>query len=214
MPDGIIDAVSRLFGGEDQLQGIAVAQVVDNVDATGEARVQVRLPWLPGYEPWARVTTAAAGDERGFYCLPQIDDEVLVAFAHGDVSEPFVIGCLWNGKDKPPTEIPTDASSKVILKTPKGHVVELDDLVESVTITTIGKQKVTLDSDKVELEAGGSKATLETSGKIELSGGPELTLKATTIKLQGTTIKIEASGSATLSGSGECVVSGGVVRIN
>jgi uncharacterized protein involved in type VI secretion and phage assembly len=215
MADGLIEAASRLFGaGDDQLQGIAVAQVVDNFDSTGEGRVQVRLPWLPGFEPWARVCVVGGGDDRGLFYQPQADDEVLVAMAHGDVSEPYILGCLWNSQDRPPAENPNDASSKVVLKTPGGHVVELDDLVQSVTITTIDGQKAVLDSQKIELEAGSSKVTLETSGNVEISASNELTLKATTIKLDATTIEITASAKATLKGSASCTIKGGTVEIN
>jgi uncharacterized protein involved in type VI secretion and phage assembly len=216
MPNGIVDAAARLFGaGEDNLQGLAVAVVVDNVDSTGEARVQVRLPWLPGYEPWARVAAVAAGGKRGLYYLPQVGDEVLVGFAHGDVTDPYVLGSLWNGQDNPPADAPTDASSKVILKTPKGHVVELDDLAQTVEITTIGGPKATLSSDKIVLEAGSSKATLESAGKIKLEAPTEIILDAgTKISLKATTIEVKAAGNATLNGGGVCTIQGSVVKIN
>ena len=70
---------------EKKIFGVALGQVINNVDATGQARVQVLLPWMPGVEPWARVVAAGAGMSRGFYSLPQIGDEVLVAFNQGDV---------------------------------------------------------------------------------------------------------------------------------
>jgi uncharacterized protein involved in type VI secretion and phage assembly len=214
MADGLIDAASQLFGADgEQLQGIALAQVVDNVDLTGEGRVQVSLPWLPGFEPWARVCIVGGGSDRGLYYQPQPGDEVLVAMAHGDVTEPYVLGCLWNSQDKPPVDIPTDASSKVLLKTPGGHVVELDDLVQSVTITTIGGQKAVLDQQKIELEAGGAKATFETSGRIEITG-TDLTLKGTSMKLEATSIDVKAGGSMTLNGGGSCTVQAGLVKIN
>ena len=43
-----------------------------------------------------------AGPARGLYVLPEVDDEVLVGFEHGRPDAPFVLGALWNGKDKPP----------------------------------------------------------------------------------------------------------------
>jgi uncharacterized protein involved in type VI secretion and phage assembly len=216
MPNGIIDAAARLFGpGEERLQGLALAVVVDNIDSTGEARVQVQLPWLPGYEPWARVSAVAAGGKRGLYYIPQVGDEVLVGFAHGDVTEPYVLGSLWNGQDNPPADAPNDATSKVILKTPKGHVVELDDLAQTVKVTSIGGPKATLSADKIVLEAGSSKATLESAGKIKLEAPTEISLEAgTKISLKATTIEVKASGNATLDGGGACTIKGGVVQIN
>ena len=67
------------------------------------------LPWLPGLMPWARLSNMMAGMGRGSFFVPQIGDEVLVAFNHGDVREPYVIGTLWNTMDRPPALSPTDA---------------------------------------------------------------------------------------------------------
>jgi uncharacterized protein involved in type VI secretion and phage assembly len=44
-----------------------------------------------------------SGRGRGAYYMPEIDDEVLVAFEHGDFAHPFVVGFLWNGADPPPS---------------------------------------------------------------------------------------------------------------
>jgi type VI secretion system secreted protein VgrG len=78
-----------------------VSALVTRVESTGLYRVKVRFPWLPSSDSnWARVAVPAAS---GAFVLPEVDDEVLVAFEHGDVRFPVVIGRLWNGVDKPPT---------------------------------------------------------------------------------------------------------------
>ena len=82
----LIDAATREAVWEDKrIYGVAPAEVVSNLDLTGLGRVQLRLPWLPGYSPWARVAAFSAGSGRGGYFIPQNGDEVLVAFSHGDV---------------------------------------------------------------------------------------------------------------------------------
>jgi phage baseplate assembly protein V len=214
--DGLAQLAARLFteAPEERIHGVALAVVTDSVDPLGEGRVQLRLPWLPGAEPWARVAAPAAGSKRGFWLIPQTGDEVLVAFDGGDVNSPYVIGSLWNGSDKPPAASPRDAVNKTILHTPAGHVIELDDQQGTVKITTAGKQKVTVGRDKIELEAGSSKAKLEDSGSITLETSNDLTLKATTIKLQGTTVSVEASADLSLKGSASASLQGGAVRIN
>ncbi len=215
MAMGLIDLASLLAGdGDERIHGVAVAVVIDNVDTTGEARVQVQLPWLPGVEPWARVAVGSAGSGRGFYLIPQVGDEVLVAFEHGDVRAPYVLGSLWNGMDKPPTTVATDARSKVILRTEQGHEIRLDDLDQSLKITTPGGPKITVEPQKIELEAGSAKVTLEASGKIVLDAATEIELKATTIKLNGTTIDVKASSNLTLQAGASCSVQGATVRIN
>jgi uncharacterized protein involved in type VI secretion and phage assembly len=217
MAAGFVDGAAGADGAAEQrIFGVAVAQVIDNVDVTGGARVQLRLPWMPGFEPWARVAAVFAGDDRGAFFIPQAGDEVLVAFNHGDVRDPYVLGGLWNGRDAPPAKGPTDAIAKRIIRTPKGHEIELDDLAQSVTVKTSTGHQIKLEPEKVELQTkgGSAKVTLETSGAIKLSANTSLELKAPSIKLDGSTLDLKGSGSATLDGGGACTVKAGVVKIN
>jgi phage protein D len=99
---------TRLKPGQTNLVGI----VTDNKDPKGWGRVRVKFPTLnpetdsTGHESWwARVVGVGAGKDRGFHCLPEIDDEVLVAFEHGDIHRPYVIGGVWNGKDATPDTV-------------------------------------------------------------------------------------------------------------
>src|ERR1043166_5031871 len=120
---------------EDQrIYGVAPAMVINNIDSIGEGRVQVILPWLPGYMPWARVATLMGGMMRGTFFQPQIGDEVLVAFNQGDVREPYILGGLWSTIDRPPSLLPTDAVNKRTIRTPLGQELEFDDLLQSVTL--------------------------------------------------------------------------------
>jgi uncharacterized protein involved in type VI secretion and phage assembly len=77
---------------------IAAAIVVDNVDPSQTGRVRVRIPTLPR-EPsvWARLIIPT-GKQSGFLFVPDVGDEVLVSFEHGDVNRPYVLGAIWNGK--------------------------------------------------------------------------------------------------------------------
>lgn len=83
---------------------IMIAIVTDNLDPQQLGRVKVMYPWMAENlgSDWARVVSQMAGAGRGFFSLPEIGDEVLVAFEHGDSSRPYVLGQLWNGMDKPP----------------------------------------------------------------------------------------------------------------
>ncbi|HKD12816.1 MAG TPA: phage baseplate assembly protein V [Thermoanaerobaculia bacterium] len=86
--------------------GLRVAVVVDINDPSAAGRIKVEIPSLTGsLEAWARVSLPLGGNRTGLWALPEVGDEVVVAFENGDVSRPFVIGSLWDGK-KPPTSTP------------------------------------------------------------------------------------------------------------
>jgi len=96
-----------------RIYGVVIGIVVDNKDPEGLYRVKVKFPWVresgsytnaPDKEDflsaWCRIATLMAGPDRGLFCLPEVDDEVLVAFEHGDLRRPFVLGSLWSPVDK------------------------------------------------------------------------------------------------------------------
>jgi hypothetical protein len=88
--------------------GVATATVIDPLDPLFLGRVQVQLPFVDFLDltPWARIAVPMAGQFSGFYCLPKIGDEVLVAFEQGDINVPYIIGSLWNGFSLPPLPSP------------------------------------------------------------------------------------------------------------
>ena len=123
------------------MYGVLVGVVTNNEDPDGLGRVKVRFPWLAGDDVaaesnWARVATPMAGPDRGLYFLPEVDDEVLVAFEHGKVEFPYVLGALWNGTDAPP-ETNDGANDRRTIKSRSGHVITLDDTdgAEKIEIT-------------------------------------------------------------------------------
>jgi uncharacterized protein involved in type VI secretion and phage assembly len=212
----LIESMVRESPEEVRFYGVAIAEVVSNSDATGLGRVQVRLPWLSGFQPWARVAVLSAGSNRGTFFIPQTGDEVLVAFNHGDVREPFVIGSLWNGRDKPHYSELLDPVAKRAIRTPAGHEVEFDDTQQSIAIVSCTGQKLRIDADKIEMSAGSGAA------KLTLTTAGEMTLEGTTIRLKalgqmevkGTSLDLSADANATLKGAGLCTIQGGLVKIN
>jgi len=217
MADGLIGSAAREGASSDRrIFGVAVAEVIENLDTTGQGRVKVSLPWLPNIEPWCRVAVLMAGDERGTFFIPQVGDEVLVAFNHGDIREPYIIGCLWNGQQPPPTRVPTDAVNKRIIRTPLGHEIELDDAEQSITITSSTDQKVTIDPAKIELTTARetAKLTLTTGGEVSIEATVSIKLKAKKIEVEGTTVGIKADVGATIDGGSLCDVDATLVTIN
>jgi uncharacterized protein involved in type VI secretion and phage assembly len=223
--DGLIDTAAHAAIPTDRrIYGVVLAQVVDNVDLNGLGRVQIHLPFLPEIDPWARVATLMAGMSEvgtryGAYFIPQPGDEVLVAFNHGDVNEPYIIGSLWNSVDRPPTLVPTDAISKRIIRTPQGHEVEFDDVGQSITMTSSTKQKITLDPAKVEMTTaeGGTTFTLDTGGNVSIQSTHSITLKAPTITIEGSEVTVQGTTLTTIATTGfagRCDIKATLVTIN
>lgn len=140
----VLSSKPRLEPGQTMLVGI----VSNNVDPEKMGRVRVKFPSLTELHEsnWARVVGIGAGNQRGFDCLPEINDEVLVAFEHGDIHRPYVIGGVWNGIDKTPTTVDNSvASGKVRLRTFKtrvGHQLQFveddKDTKKGVYLNTAG----------------------------------------------------------------------------
>jgi uncharacterized protein involved in type VI secretion and phage assembly len=206
--------------------GVTIGIVTSVLDPKGLARVQVQFPWLSNQvdSAWARIATAWAGSNRGSYLLPEVGDEVLVAFQHGDLKHPYVIGFLWNDEDRPPELSPMLERRE--LKSKSGHTIMFDDLIgmRSLSLKSQGGHEIKLDdtvggmqisiSDSssnlsIVLDTVGGKISISTTaGQIELRAG------AGQISLDATAIDIHATGSLSLKGDGTVSVNGAMVRIN
>ncbi len=213
---GLEEASVDAIGGGLPLSGVAVALVINNIDTTGQGRVQLRLPWLPGVEPWARVASVSGGNSRGMYFIPQIDDEVLVAFHHGDLCEVYVIGSLWNTRNPTPTNSILDPVNRRVIRTPMGHEIELDDLQQSVIVKTLTGMTIQMEPNQIEVSTTGgtAKIVMETSGKVSITAAVEIELKSPKITLDAASLELKGSATAKMTSGGVCEIQGGMVKIN
>jgi uncharacterized protein involved in type VI secretion and phage assembly len=148
---------------------VVVGIVTNNRDPDGLDRVKVKFPTLPGNEEshWARLVSPMAGDGRGFEFIPEVNDEVLVAFEHGDTHRPFILGALWNGKDKPPEGSDKIVSStgkveKRIIRSRSGHTITFDDTDGGEKVSIVdktGKNSIEVDSQKNSVTIGAQDKT-------------------------------------------------------
>jgi uncharacterized protein involved in type VI secretion and phage assembly len=192
--------------------GVAVAVVVDNKDDSGTGRVKVRYPWhsQPPETFWARVSTPMAGANRGFYFMPEVGDEVLVAFEHGDLRRPYVVGSLWNGEARAPATNSDGRNDVRLIRTRKGHTLRFDDGVNgNVQLELNGGKHLSIDDDKITLEdANGNGFTIQ-------SGTGALTIRsAGRITLRASQITIESSGTLDVKAAAALTLRGAVVNIN
>ena len=160
---------------DSKMFGVEVGIVTNVKDDQKLGRVKVCFPRLPGKpeSDWVRVVQPAAGAGRGFYWIPEVNDEVLVAFERGEAHRPYVVGALWNGKDKPMKDAYTDENTTRMIQTKSGHQIILDDKKDAEKIIISdksGKRTMTFDvkNKKFLIEAKEGDVEIHAEKKIIL----------------------------------------------
>jgi uncharacterized protein involved in type VI secretion and phage assembly len=190
--------------------GVYAAKVLQiKNDPDGIGQVRITLPWTPDtsgqqYEAWARIATLMGGGNRGSWFIPDTGDEVLVAFEGGDPRRPYVLGGLWNGKDKPPEQMDgAGKNDKKVLRSRNGVKVTLDDNSgrETLILETPGGQTVKLSDGPGAIEisdSNGNSIKLGSSG-ITLQSSAKVTITATQVAVSASMVQADA-GMAKFSG--------------
>jgi uncharacterized protein involved in type VI secretion and phage assembly len=172
--------------------------VTNNDDPEGLGRVRVKYPALGDSTEgwWARIASVASGGDRGVLMMPRPGDEVLVAFEHGDVRRPYVIGSLWNGRAKPGDLVQKDGS----------FVLQSDEKMTTVArkeIRFTGRDDFTVETDGKISESAKGDVTIESStGKVTVKGATSLALEANvdiTIKVGASKITMTTAGAVSIS---------------
>lgn len=213
-PTGLLAAIDG--GGPRAVAGgVVVGIVTNNNDPDKLGRVKVKFPWLDDRQEsdWARLAAPGAGAARGFLAVPEIDDEVLVAFEHGDASRPYVLGGLWNGKDAAPRDDAVQGGKVQyrVFKTRAGHTITVCDRDGQGQIEVkTSKQTITLD------DKGTGKVTIESSGDLEIAGaGGKLSITAQGVELSSKAgLKVQANAMLDVKTSAVLTIQGSLVKIN
>jgi uncharacterized protein involved in type VI secretion and phage assembly len=204
-----LDMLNELLGhhgNEDKWYGVVVGIVTNNQDPDDMHRVKVRFPWLNQDDDsnWARVVSPMAGNGRGAYFLPEVDDEVLVAFEHGSIEHPYVIGSLWSGKDKAHENNSDGANNNRSIKSRSGHIIRLCDSAGSESIEIIDKTG----NNKIVIDSSGNKISMKAMGDIEISSSTgKITLSAIGIELK-------SQANVDVTANAQVNVKGAMVNIN
>jgi len=187
--------------------GILIGRVSSLEDPEDLGRVRVEYPYLDNQQSnWARCVSFMAGKERGARFLPEVGDEVLVAFEQGEPRRPYVLGALWSQADTP---IPHDGNQTDnnwrYIRSRSGHVLRFDD--------TDGGEKIEI-IDKDEKH----KIIIDTSGdKLEIvceSGNISISAASGKLDVEASEITVKSSGAMTLEASGDMTIKGSTVNIN
>ncbi|MBD3314356.1 MAG: type IV secretion protein Rhs [Chitinivibrionales bacterium] len=195
--------VPRGYGG--RFYGVYAALVTEITDPEGQGRVRVKLPWSPDnegdlYNVWARMATLMAGGNRGSWFIPDVGDEVLVCFEAGDTRRPYVVGCLWNGRDEPPETMDGGGdNNKKTIRSRNGVVITIDDGNgrESLTLKTPGGREITMkdgDQQIVIKDNGGNSVKLSPDG-VTVDAGANVTINASMATISAGMLKVDAAMS-------------------
>lgn len=212
----LADLLTTQEGAENQhIYGVVVGIVTSNQDPDGLGRVKVSFPWRGGSDEsyWARIASPMAGNERGMVFYPEVSDEVLVAFEQGDINRPYVVGGLWNGKDKPPEPNANGKNNIRKIKSRSGHEFIFDDSKdekkEKIEIHTSGGHRITLDdtagSEKIEIvdKTGTNSITIDSvQNSVAINSSMQLKIKANMMEIEAdTTMTLKAGATLTLQGA-------------
>jgi uncharacterized protein involved in type VI secretion and phage assembly len=167
--------------------GIVIGIVTNLKDEDNLARVRVNFPHLGTESFLARLVSPMAGPERGVFFRPEVGDEVLVAFLHGDSRFPYILGSLWSNADKPPAEVGDAEKNDIrLIKSRSGHLFIFDDTNGEEKIALIdkdGKRKVTIDSANSKIQV------------ICEQGDVEVSAASGSVKVDATTVEVKATGN-------------------
>jgi uncharacterized protein involved in type VI secretion and phage assembly len=216
--DNVLGELIGRQNGRNGTHSAVVGIVTNNQDPDGLGRVKVKFPWLSGgiESSWARVVTPMAGNNRGIFFLPEVNDEVLIEFEHDDMNRPFVLGSLWNGVDKPPEANQNGANDIRKICSRSGHEIIFNDNTTSgnVEIHTKAGHKVILDDssggEKIEIQdkTGSNVIKLDSAqNAISISSAMKLTIDAQMIE-------VNAQQTMTLKAGAMLTIEGAMVKIN
>jgi uncharacterized protein involved in type VI secretion and phage assembly len=208
--------------GDAKMFGVEVGICTNVQDPEKVGRIKICFPRLPGKpeSDWVRVAQPAAGAGRGFYWLPEVNDEVLVAFERGEANRPYVIGALWNGQDKPMGDAYVDENTTRMIQTKSGHQIILDDKdgEEKIIIADkSGKRSITFDvkNKKFIIDAQEGDIELHAEKKIVLDCADlEIKTSASGKMDIGSTFDLNVSDKATIKAGPTCNIKASRVNIN
>jgi len=188
----------------------STAIVTNNHDPEKIGRIKVKYPWSGESDEsfWARVSTPMAGDEQGFYFIPEVEQEVLVIFINGDINYPIIIGSLWSQGSLPPESNDDGKNNIRKIRSRSGHEIVFDDNDEGsaqkleiksssghsiVLNDASGSEKISITDNAgsfIEFDATSKKISIQSDMEININS-TNITLEASgVLKLKGTMVEI------------------------
>ncbi|MGQ7853672.1 type VI secretion system Vgr family protein [Pedobacter sp. WC2501] len=131
-----------------------LADVIDNNDPQGQGRIKVKFKWeclTNDVTEWLRVVTPSAGvgdrgNNRGYFAIPEIDDQVMIAFEEGNVARPVVMGSVYHSASVNSSPLVKNHLKSIITRS--GHLLEFDDSdgTQGIKLTDIHQNVIHIDT--------------------------------------------------------------------
>jgi phage protein D/phage baseplate assembly protein gpV len=220
-----------------RIQGVVVGIVTNNMDPMQQGRVKVLYPWMSGGVPvesdWARVISAGAGMMRGIEFIPEVGDEVLLTFEHGDPNRPYVVGGVWGATAPMPVgttqAVIAGKVVKRVIRSSIGHTITLDDTpgaakIEIVDMTMMNKITIMGSPPEIKIESGAGKVSVNaplgiammTQGNFEVNcANFKVTAMANAEIMATAQLNLQGTAAANLkTAAGSVAIAGPAVNIN
>jgi len=175
------------------ISGILIGTVNNTYNEKAPDRVEVEMPIGGAGKTvivWAKLMSISAGNEWGIYYKPEVGDKVILGFHNGNVTKPYILGCVYPKSAKMIGECSNSLNSKKKIKTKSGGEISFENKEdkETITITTKKKSKIIIDDtdDKISIIGSNGKnlVTIDSkSGKIEITAEKGISLAAGDTKI-------------------------------
>lgn len=232
----------------DKMYGVYVGIVTDNKDPDGKYRVKVRIPSQDNGDSsgdqtfWYRVCTFGAGKDRGMYNLPEVNDEVLLAFENGEISHGYIVGTLWNKDSKAigdntggknddrwyksrsgsMLKFGDGSTTGVLMQSSGGHIIHEDDGGKILVQHSSGNTKVTLLASDIKIESSGDtivncnnfKVTAKTNIEMKSSADTKINASGSIIGQASANVGFKAGAQGVFQAGATVTIKGSVVNIN
>lgn len=194
--------------------------VTDIKDDQKLCRIKVKIPSLPITDNswWCNWISLGGGKDRGWFTVPEVDDEVLVMFEHGDIGRPLVLGMLWNGKDKTIDNNADGKNARRVIKSKTKHKITFEDVEKYILIEDgagIGSVKIDAQNNKIEITAKQGDVAVQCKEDMQILAGEVAITAKGNCDLMGKSSGVDASSTATFKVNGNMVaLKGSTIDVN
>jgi uncharacterized protein involved in type VI secretion and phage assembly len=220
LPSFFFSQIRNTEEEHDRVYEAVIGVVTDNNDPDKLSRVKVKFPTISADDNswWAPVVSVGAGKGKGWFFIPEVDDEVLVVFEHGDIARPLVIGALWNGKDKPPDANADGSNKKRTMVSRGGDTIEFDDDGGKITIKDGGGNgSIVIDKqNKITFEAKQGDAIFICKDDLTIVAKEVEMTSTTQFEISSATADVKGGSDANVNikASAMCQIQGAQTSIN